>query len=442
MQRTCVLVELWRERYTGEARRTQARLIGAGHESWTSGKGNLVSASSTIAPQLITLWLRIRRLVGWGEPAERALALARMYFRGAAIMPFNAVLMVGFYALVLWHEHPHNLGKPSTLRFLADIAALWLTLGLLFFVAGLFALRRGRRAKASVPQVKYGRCFRVFEAHANSWEGKTRERKLSTRAGRPVPLYLFILVGPTIESAHWYLLPSDWNDAVPAPEAQVTMEIQPYTDLVIRLNDRNQYELLASMASDEQSLPAKPSRQERREVERARMRAGRGWGMTTAEAAKALRQMLWLTPVWLGTVGLGIAGVLFTDWIVYRILAGTFALLGIWVVIGWVMQGYRLIQVWRRVRQSLGPTQTVEGTVTGFTPVNPAADEDDQREIIWLARADGAPTSFVLGPSLYDDTLRAGQRVRIQYLAPNDVVVSVQPMEESTREQTGDMRSS
>jgi hypothetical protein len=322
------------------------------------------------------------------------------------------------------------------------MAAFFVALGVLFLVLGLFARRRGRRASASMPQVIYGRCFRVFEAHANSGEGQKRERGLSTQAGRPVPLYLFILVGPTKESARWYLLPSDWNDAVPAPEAQVTMEIQPYTDFVIRLNERNQHELLASLAPDEQSLPAKPSRQERRELNRAKLRAGRGWGMTAAEAAKALRQMLWITPILLGGVVPFIAFALFANWIVYRILSGTFALFGIWAMIGWTMQGYHLIQAWRRARQSPGPAQTVEGIITGFTPVNPAADEDEQRVIIWLARADGAPTSFVLGPRLQDDMLRAGPQVRIQYVAPNDVVVAVQPMAESAREQTGDMGSS
>jgi hypothetical protein len=398
-----------------------------------------VSPSSTIAPQLFTLWLRMRRSVGWGAPAEGALVRARMYFRGAAMMPFYAALMVGFYALVLWHEHPHSVGKPSTTRFFADIAALCLALGLLFLVLGLFAWRRGRRATASLPQVIYGRCFRVFQVHANSWEGKQRERRLSTRIGRPVPLYLFILVGPTRESARWYLLPSDWNDAVPAPDTQVTMEIQPYTDFVVRLNERNQYELLASLALEEQSLPVKPSRQERREVERARMRAGRGWGMTAAEAAKALRQMLWITPILLVGAALPIAFALFADWIVYRILAGIFALLGIWAMIGWVMAGYHLIQAWRRARQSPGPAQTVEGTINAFTPVNPAAGEDEQQVIIWLTRVDGAPASFVLGPSLQDDLLRAGERVRIHYLPPNDVVVAVQPMAEPTREQPGDL---
>lgn len=331
---------------------------------------------------------------------------------------------------------------PSTLRHFAGYAALYLALGLLLLVAGLFARRRGRRAKASVPQVIYGRCFRVFEVHANSWERQKRERRLSARAGRPVPLYLFVLVGPTKESARWYLLPSDWNDAVPEPDAQVTMEIQPYTDLVIRLNERNQYQLLASIATTEQSQPAQPSRREQREVNRALIRAGRGWGMTAAEAAKALRQMLWVTPFVLGELALLIAFALFADWIVYRILAGTIALWMIWGMIEWVVAEYRLVQAWWRAWQPPGPAQTVEGIITGVTPVNPSADEDQQRAIIWLTRTDGAPTSFVVGPRLQDGALLAGRRVRIHYLPPNDVVVAVQAIAESKREQTSDMRSS
>src|SRR5262249_19784789 len=120
--------------------------------------------------------------------------------------------------------------------------------GALVLVAGLFARRRGRRAKSSLPQVIYGRCFRVFEAYANSGTGQKREQKRSARAGQPVPLYLFVLVGPTKESARWYLLPSDWNDAMPEEDEQVTLEIQPYTDFVIRLNEKRQSQLLASTA--------------------------------------------------------------------------------------------------------------------------------------------------------------------------------------------------
>lgn len=126
----------------------------------------------------------------------------------------------------------------------------------------------------------------------------------------------------------------------------------------------------------------------------------------------------------------------------YRILAGTFALLVIWAVIDSVMLDSRLIQAWRRARQPPGPAQTVEGVITGFTLVNPSADEDAQRAIIWLTRADGTPTSFVLGPRLRDGALLAGQCVRIHYLPPNDMVVAVQPTAESTPEQSSDMRSS
>ena len=91
-------------------------------------------------------------------------------------------------------------------------------------------------------------------------------------------------------------------------------------------------------------------------------------------------------------------------------------------------------------RQPPGPEQAVEGVITSFTPVNPSAD--DQRTIIWLTRADGAPTAFVLGPRLYDSALLMGQRVRIQYLSPNDVVVAVLPVTASTHEQTSDMHKS
>jgi len=286
-----------------------------------------VSASTTIPPQVITMWLRARRLVGWGAPAEEALAIARSYFLVAAMMPFLAVVTVGFFTLRIWHESPQTIWEPSTLQFVAKNAALCLGLGLLFLVTGFFAWRRGRRAKASLPQLIYGRCFRVFEAYANSGTGQKREQKLSARSGRPVPLYLFVLVGPTQESARWYLLPSDWNDAVPEADEQVTLEIQPYTDFVIRMNEKNQAQLLASAAAAEHSQPAKPSRRERREEKRAILRAGRGWGMTAEEAAKALRQMLWITPFMLCGLALLSAGALFADWIVYRILAGAFALL-------------------------------------------------------------------------------------------------------------------
>jgi len=388
------------------------------------------------------MWLRARRSVGWGAPAEEALAIARSYFRAAAMTPVAAVFLVGFFALRIWHESPQAIWDPTTLQLLAKNAALCLGLGLLFLVAGFFAWRRGRRAKASLSQLIYGRCFRVFEAYANSGEGQKREQKLSARAGRPVPLYLFVLAGPAKESARWYLLPSDWNEAVPEADEQVTMEVQPYTDFVIRLNEKNQSQLLASIAPAEHSQPTKPSRRERRETKRAIIRAGRGWGMTAAEVAKALRQTLWITPFMLGGLALLSAFALFADWIVYRILAGAFALLVAWAVIEFVMIDYRLIQAWRRVRQPPGPARTVEGVITRLTPVNPSADEDEQRTIIWLTRADGAPTAVVLGPRLRDSALLAGQRMRIQYLPPNDVVVAVHLMAESTHEQTSDMHSS
>ncbi len=210
--------------------------------------------------------------------------------------PVAAVFLVGFFALRIWHESPQAIWEPSAIRLFAQEAALCLALGLLFLVAGLFARRRGRRAKASHPQLMYGRRFRVFEAYANSGTGQKREQKLSARAERPVPLYLFALVGPTKESARWNLLPSDWNDAVPEADEQVTMEIEPYTDFVIRLNEKNQSQLLASIAHTEHSQPKKPSRRARRETKRAIIRLGGGWGMSTAEVAKALRPMLWMTP--------------------------------------------------------------------------------------------------------------------------------------------------
>jgi hypothetical protein len=182
-----------------------------------------------------------------------ALAIARSYFLVAAMMPFLAVFTVGFFALRIWHESPQTIWEPSTLQFFANNAALCLGLGLLFLVTGFFAWRRGRRAKSSLPQLIYGRCFRVFEAYANSGTGQKREQKLSARSGRSVPLYLFVLVGPTQESARWYLPPSDWNDAVLEADEQVTLEIQPYTDFVIRMNEKNQAQLLASAAAAEHS---------------------------------------------------------------------------------------------------------------------------------------------------------------------------------------------
>lgn len=103
---------------------------------------------------------------------------------------------------------------------------------------------------------------------------------------------------------------------------------------------------------------------------------------------------------------------------------------------------YCLIQAWRRARRPPGPEQTVEGVVTKVASANPSADEDEQRTIIWLTGADGAPAAFVLGPQLYDSALLVGQSVRIQYLPPNDVVVAVQLVAESTQGQTSDMRSS
>ncbi len=401
-----------------------------------------MSASTTIPPQVITMWLRARRLVGWGAPAEEALAFVRFYFLAAAMMPFLAVFVVGFIALRIWHDTPQFIGDPSTLQLFAREAALCLGLGVLFLVAGFFARRRGRRAKATLPQLIYGRCFRVFEAYANSGTGQKHEQKLSARAGRPVPLYLFALVGPTRESARWYLLPSDWNDTLPEADEQVTLEVQPYTDFVIRLNERYQSQPLASTVPAEHSQPTKPSRRERREVKRAIQRAGRGWGMTAEEVVKALRPMLWITPMMLGGLALLIAFVLFADWIVYRIVAGAFTLLVVWAVIEIVTIDYRLIQAWRRARRPPGPEQTVEGIVTKTASANPSADEDEQRTIIWLTRANGAPAAFVVGPRLYDSALLVGQRVRIQYLPPNDVVVAIQPVSESMREQTSDRYSS
>ncbi len=144
----------------------------------------------------------------------------------------------------------------------------------------------------------------------------------------------------------------------------------------------------------------------------------------------------------LGGLALLIAFAFFADWIVYRILAGAFALLVVWAVIEFVMIDYRLIRAWRRARRAPGPEQTVEGVITKVTSANPSADEDEQRTIIWLARADGAPTAFVLGPRLRDSALLAGQRVRIQYSPPNDGVVAVLPVSESTHEQTSDMHPS
>jgi hypothetical protein len=384
----------------------------------------------------------MRRSVGWGTPADEALALARSYFLLAAMTPFLAVFTVGYFALRIWHETPQFIWDPFTIQMFAKEAALCLGLGLLFLVAGFFAWRRGRRAKASPSQLIYGRCFRVFEAYANSGTGQKREQKLSARAGRPVPLCLFVLVGPTQESARWYLLPSDWNDAVPEADEQVTLEIQPYTDFVIRLNEQYQSQPLASIAPAEHSHPAKPSRRERRETKRAILRLGRGWGMTAEEVIKALRPMLWITPMMLGGLALLIAGVLFLDWIVYRILAGVFALLVLWAVIEIVTIDYRLIQAWQRARRAPGPEQTVEGVVTKIASAYPSADEDEQRTIIWLTRADGVPATFVLGPRLRDSVSLVGQRVRIQYLPPNDVVVAVLPVSESTDEQVSDRYSS
>jgi hypothetical protein len=150
--------------------------------------------------------------------------------------------------------------------------------------------------------------------------------------------------------------------------------------------------------------------------------------------------MLWITPVGLAGLALPIAFALFTDWIVYRILAGAFALWAVWAVIECMMIDYRLIQAWRRARQSHGPEQFVEGVITAITPVNPSADEDEQRTIIWLTRANDASTAFVLGPRFQESALLAGQRVRIEYLPPNDAVVAVHLMAESTHEQTSDMR--
>jgi hypothetical protein len=152
--------------------------------------------------------------------------------------------------------------------------------------------------------------------------------------------------------------------------------------------------------------------------------------------------MLWITPLMLGVLALMIAGVLFADWIVYRILAGAFALLVVWAVIEFVMIDYRLILAWRRARQSHGPEQVIEGVISGLAVVNPSADEDEQRTIIWLTHANGASTAFVLGPRFQDRALLAGQRVRIEYLPPNDVVVAVHLVAESTHQQTSDMRSS
>jgi len=72
------------------------------------------------------------------------------------------------------------------------------------------------------------------------------------------------------------------------------------------------------------------------------------------------------------------------------------------------MIDYRLIQAWRRARQSHGPEQVLEGVITGLTLVNPSADEDEQRTIMWLTRANGAPAAVVLGPRLYDSALLVG----------------------------------
>ena len=75
------------------------------------------------------MWLRARRLVGWGAPAEEALAIARAYFRSAALTPVAAVFLVGFFALRIWHETPQFIWDPSTLQLFANDAALCLGLG-------------------------------------------------------------------------------------------------------------------------------------------------------------------------------------------------------------------------------------------------------------------------------------------------------------------------
>jgi hypothetical protein len=90
-----------------------------------------VSTLTTIPPEAITMWLRARRAVGWGAPVEEALALARAYFRSAAMTPLLVVFLVGFNALMIWHEIPHFIWEPSTLQLFARLAALCLALGLL-----------------------------------------------------------------------------------------------------------------------------------------------------------------------------------------------------------------------------------------------------------------------------------------------------------------------
>ena len=74
------------------------------------------------------MWLRARRSVGWGAPAEEALAIARSYFRAAAMTPVAAVFLVGFFALRIWHESPQAIWDPTTLQLLAKNAALCLGL--------------------------------------------------------------------------------------------------------------------------------------------------------------------------------------------------------------------------------------------------------------------------------------------------------------------------
>jgi hypothetical protein len=222
-------------------------------------------------------------------------------------------------------------------------------------------------------------------------------------------LRLFARIGPTPESAKWYLLPSDWNTAVSPSGQQITLEVQPYTDFVIHLNERNNYELLERLAPTR-----KPTRSERREMKRAENRARRGWGMSAAEARKTFRQLALWWFLGIGAVALFLVCAALTDWIVYRLLFLPLALLDLYVVVivgARIMDG--LLRTWRDGGQAGASVQTIEGLVTRSFDLNPSANREHSRAIVWLELPDGSSRPFAVGPRILDRLPPAGRRLRV-----------------------------
>jgi len=261
---------------------------------------------------------------GLGRARGRVLGReARGWLIGALWLPPTFGACLGFLSLMALHD----VGALPPLRFYIPISAMIVCATLGFLAISLLLRDRGQRAKTGHSRLIYGRRFNVFAVDANSVPGQKEQRRLSRHAGRAVPLLLFALIGPTPDAARWYRIPSDWNDVISPSDEQVTLETQPYTDFVIRLNDLDQRDALEALADASRAAREQLSREERAALKRARRRAFSGWGVSPAEARAALRiyPLIWALSAF--CLAFGLAYVMYADWIVYRLMALAFALL-------------------------------------------------------------------------------------------------------------------